>query len=51
MVSVVMTAWNVEEVISPAIEAILEQIHDNLELIIVDDASTDQTFEIILSFA
>ncbi|RZD47301.1 MAG: hypothetical protein CXT66_06950, partial [Methanobacteriota archaeon] len=51
LVSVVMTAWNVEDVIAPTIEAILAQQHSNLELIIIDDASTDATYQTILKYA
>jgi glycosyltransferase involved in cell wall biosynthesis len=51
LVSVVMTAYNVADIISPTIEAILAQQHSNLELIVVDDASTDGTFQTILAFA
>ncbi|PXY78561.1 MAG: hypothetical protein CXX81_07130 [Methanobacteriota archaeon] len=51
LVSVVMTAWNVDDVIGPTIEAILAQQHSNLELIIIDDASTDATYQTILRYA
>ena len=51
LVSVVMTAWNVDDVIAPTIEAILDQKHSNLELIIIDDASTDATYQTILKYA
>jgi len=51
LVSVVMTAWNVDDIIAPTIEAILAQQHSNLELIIVDDASTDATYQTILEYA
>ena len=51
LVTVVMTAWNADDVIAPTIEAILSQQHSNLELIIVDDASTDATYQTILRYA
>lgn len=43
-VSVIMAAYNAEETIEAAIRSILLQTHDNFELIICDDASTDNTW-------
>lgn len=43
LVSVVMTAFNSEAYIETAVRAILAQTHANLELLIVDDCSTDGT--------
>lgn len=50
MVSVIMCAYNSEAFISETIDSILEQTYQNLELIIVDDGSTDMTEKIILSY-
>ena len=47
VVSVVLPSYNHERFISEAIESVLRQDFDDLELIIVDDASTDSSFEII----
>jgi glycosyltransferase involved in cell wall biosynthesis len=47
LVSVLMPAYNSELYIAEAIESILNQSHDNLELIIFDDGSTDNTREVI----
>lgn len=44
-VSVVMCTYNGSEVISEQIESILHQDFDDFELLIVDDRSTDNTFE------
>ncbi len=46
-ISVIITAFNVEKYIKRAIESFLDQIHENKELIIIDDISTDKTHEII----
>ena len=50
IVSVVMTAHNGEAFIAEAIEGVLSQTLQNLELIVVDDASTDSTIAIIESY-
>ncbi len=47
LVSVLMPAYNVEEYVLEAIESILNQTYENLELIIIDDCSTDDTWQII----
>jgi glycosyltransferase involved in cell wall biosynthesis len=49
-VSVIMSALNEEKYIGEAIESVLRQTYDNLELIIIDDHSTDRTPEVIRSF-
>jgi glycosyltransferase involved in cell wall biosynthesis len=46
MVSVLMTAYNREQYIAEAIESVLASTFSDFELIIVDDASTDNTVEI-----
>ncbi|VVB54324.1 Glycosyltransferase AglE [uncultured archaeon] len=50
-VSVVMAVRNEERYIRQAIESILNQTHADLELIIVDDASTDATPQVIDEYA
>lgn len=50
LVSVVMPAYNAEHYIARAIESILNQTFKNFELLIIDDASTDKTKEIIKRF-
>ncbi|WP_197680858.1 glycosyltransferase family 2 protein [Thermocrinis minervae] len=51
MVSVIMPTYNHEAYISEAIQSVIDQTYDNWELIIVDDASTDNTYKIIQEFA
>lgn len=50
-VSVVMSAYNSVKYLSNAIESILQQTYRDFEFIIVNDCSTDNTLEIIESFA
>lgn len=49
-VSVVMPAFNAGKFIQSAIESILAQSYKYLELIIIDDASTDNTYAIARTF-
>ena len=49
--SVIMPAYNAAETLTPAVRSVLAQSWANLELLIVDDASTDDTWSIIQFFA
>lgn len=51
LVSVVMSAFNAEQFIGDSIASILGQKYRNIELILVDDGSTDRTDLVIKSFA
>ena len=46
IISVVMPAYNAEKYIPEAIESVINQTFTDLELVIVDDCSSDATFEI-----
>ena len=51
LVSVLMPAYNHAPYVRAAVESVLGQTYDNLELIAIDDASTDATWEMLQSFA
>src|SRR5690625_2105524 len=50
-VSVILPAYNAEIGIAIAIESILDQTWSNFELLIVDDCSPDQTYEVMKRYA
>lgn len=47
MVSVIMPVYNAESFVKEAIESILKQTYSKLELLIIDDISTDCTMEVV----
>ena len=49
-ISVLMSVFNAEEVISDAIESILDQDDENFEFLIMNDASTDGTPSILETY-
>lgn len=51
LISIIMPAYNVEKWINEAIYSVLNQTITNLELIIVDDCSTDNTYDLIKNIA
>ncbi len=50
LVSVIMPVFNVANYLPSALQSILNQSHKNFELVIVDDHSSDNTWEIIETF-
>ena len=49
-VSVIIPAYNAEEMIDVALESLLAQTWRNIEIIVVDDCSTDGTCKVVESF-
>jgi len=51
LVSVIITAFNEEKFISQAIESLLCQSYDPIEVVIVNDGSTDKTSQVINKYS
>ena len=47
LISVLLSVYNDDENIKKSIDSILSQSYKNIELLIIDDCSTDKTYEII----
>jgi glycosyltransferase involved in cell wall biosynthesis len=50
-ISIIMPVYNSDRFLSQAIESILSQTYHNFEFLIVDDGSTDQSYEIVKQYA
>ncbi|NQZ78099.1 MAG: glycosyltransferase family 2 protein [Ekhidna sp.] len=50
LLSVIMPVFNGEKYIAAAIQSVLNQSYDNLELLIINDGSTDSSQEVISTF-
>ncbi len=50
LVSVIIPTYNRAETVSRAIDSVLEQTHDDLEVLVVDDGSTDDTAAVLESY-
>ncbi|MDA9732303.1 glycosyltransferase [Acidimicrobiaceae bacterium] len=51
LISVIMSAFNSEKSIGNALESIINQEYKNFEFLILDDFSTDNTYEIIQEYS
>jgi GT2 family glycosyltransferase len=51
LLSVIMPAYNGEKFIAAALESVLAQNHGGIELVIVDDGSSDGTLDVVRDFA
>lgn len=49
-VSFILSCFNAQETISKSIDSILNQTHKNLEILLMDDGSTDETFKICSNY-
>ena len=50
LVSIIITCYNYEQYIGECIESCLSQTYPNIQTIVVDDASTDNSLDIITSY-
>ena len=50
LVTIIVPTHNRGQLISETIDSILDQTHENLEIIIVDDCSTDNTEEVVRAY-
>ncbi|PSF38680.1 glucosyl transferase [Aphanothece hegewaldii CCALA 016] len=50
LISVIITNYNYGHFLAQAIESVLHQTYRNFELIVVDDGSTDDSFEVIKNY-
>ena len=50
LISVIIPTYNRSSLISDAIQSVLNQSHRNIEIIVVDDGSTDNTKTVVDSF-
>ncbi|WP_242919045.1 glycosyltransferase family 2 protein [Pontibacter liquoris] len=50
IVSVIIPVYNSQHILSDSIKSVLSQTYSNIELIIVDDSSTDQSYAIAKAF-
>ena len=48
--SIIIPCYNSEKYIPKALESIKNQVYKNLELVIINDGSTDKTEEVVLDF-
>lgn len=51
LLSVITPVYNGERFIAATLESVRSQYHDDIELVIIDDGSTDRTLDIIHDFA
>ncbi len=51
MITVVMTAYNTSHLVEGAVRSVLAQSHKNFELMVIDDASTDDTLDVLKKLA
>lgn len=51
LISVIIPVYNVEKYIEDCLKSVINQTYENLEIIVVDDGSPDESYKIIEKFA
>lgn len=51
IVSIVIPVYNIEDLVGPCIESVLDQTYEHLEILLVDDGSTDSSGVLVDQFA
>ncbi len=50
LVSIIITLFNYEEYVAECITSCIEQTYENIEIIVIDDCSTDRSYEVAEKF-
>lgn len=50
LVSIIVPAYNVEQYIAVCLNSLIEQTYSNIEIIVINDGSTDNTFNLLQEF-
>ena len=50
IISIIVPVYNTERYLSECLNSIIKQTYQNLEIVIVDDALTDNSYRIIAEF-
>ena len=50
-ISVIITIYNMEQYLDKCIQSVINQTYKNLEIILVNDGSTDKSFNICKKYA
>ena len=50
LVSIIIPAYNLESYIGNCLQSIVSQTHENLEIIVIDDGSSDRTIDVLKEY-
>ena len=48
LISVIIPVYNIEKYIANCLESVVSQTYDNIEVIVIDDGSTDKTGKYVI---
>ena len=51
MISIIIPAYNIQDYLGATLDSVLAQTYENLEIIVVNDGSRDNTADVIDSYA